>query len=53
MVVWTEEWQAKEREAEADIAPGRHGPVFSSGEEFLTALREIAGLGPGGDSTAD
>lgn len=49
---WTEEWQAKELEAEADIAAGRHGPVFSSGEEFLTALRELAGLGPGSDSTA-
>lgn len=43
-------WQAKEREMEADLAAGRHGPVFSSGAEFLAALREIAGLGPSSDS---
>ena len=49
---WTEEWQTKEQEAEADLAAGRRGPVFSSGEEFLAALREIASLEPSSDSTA-
>ena len=34
---WTPEWQAKEREADADIAAGR-GERFESDEEFLAAL---------------
>lgn len=40
---WTEEWQAGEREADADIKAGR-GTVYNSGEEFLASLdraREI------------
>ena len=49
---WTEEWQAREREMEADLAAGRHGPVFSSGTEFLATLREIAGLESSNDGTA-
>ena len=49
---WTDEWQAGEREMDADVAAGRHGPVFSSGADFLAALREIAGLEPSGDATA-
>ena len=49
---WTEEWQAAEREMEADVAEGRHGLVFSSGTEFLAALREVAGLEASSDSTA-
>ena len=36
---WTPEWQAKEREADEDIAAGR-GEFFESGEAFLQALRE-------------
>ncbi|MGH3320630.1 MAG: AbrB/MazE/SpoVT family DNA-binding domain-containing protein [Streptosporangiaceae bacterium] len=36
---WTEEWQAKEREADEDIAAGR-GRIFDSDEEFLAALEE-------------
>lgn len=38
---WTSEWQAGEREADADLAAGR-GETFDSGEEFLEALRERA-----------
>jgi hypothetical protein len=34
---WTREWQAKEREADADIAKGR-GTAFESDDEFLGAL---------------
>jgi hypothetical protein len=34
---WTEEWQAGEREADAQIAAGE-GSFFASGEEFLAAL---------------
>ena len=34
---WTPEWQAKEREADEDIAAGR-GDVYHSDEEFLAAL---------------
>jgi antitoxin PrlF len=34
---WTPEWQAKEREADADIAAGR-GRIYYSDEEFLAAL---------------
>ena len=35
---WTPEWQAKEREADEDIAAGRF-ERFESDEEFLAALR--------------
>lgn len=38
---WTPEWQAGEREADADIAAGRV-ETFASGEEFLDALKKIA-----------
>lgn len=38
---WTPEWQAGEREADADLAAGR-GETFSSGEEFLDELRARA-----------
>lgn len=38
---WTPEWQAGEREADADIAAGR-GETFESGEEFLEALGALA-----------
>lgn len=38
---WTAEWQAGEREADADEAAGR-GETFESGEEFVKALRSIA-----------
>lgn len=34
---WTPEWQAKEREADEDIAAGRD-KVYYSDEEFLAAL---------------
>ena len=34
---WTVEWQAGEREADADAAAGR-SETFSSGEEFIAAL---------------
>lgn len=34
---WTEEWQAKEREADADIAAGRV-TRYDPGEEFLASL---------------
>ncbi|MGI8553698.1 MAG: hypothetical protein ACR2PL_23355 [Dehalococcoidia bacterium] len=34
---WTPEWQAKEREADEEIAAGR-GAAYHSGEEFLAAL---------------
>lgn len=36
---WTAEWQAKEREADADIAAGR-GTFYDSPEAFLNALDE-------------
>lgn len=36
---WTPEWQAKEREADADIAAGRV-TYFDSDEAFLDALDE-------------
>ena len=39
---WTDEWQAGEQEIAEDRAAGRRGPVFSSGTEFLEALREVA-----------
>jgi AbrB family looped-hinge helix DNA binding protein len=35
---WTPEWQAGEREADADLAAGRR-VTFDSGEGFLEALR--------------
>ena len=38
---WTAEWQAGEREAEADRAAGRVESV-GSGEEFLGAVRAMA-----------
>jgi len=34
---WTEEWQAMEQEAEADLAAGRH-ETFDTMEEFLASL---------------
>ena len=36
---WTEEWQAGEREAEADIAAGRM-EFFGNAEEFLGSFDE-------------
>src|ERR1700691_5305950 len=38
---WTTEWQAGEREADADLAAGRI-ETFDSGEAFVTALRSSA-----------
>lgn len=35
---WTQSWQAKEREVEAEIAAGL-GTVYEDGEAFLDALR--------------
>ena len=35
---WTPEWQAGERQVDADIAAGVPGQVFSSDEDFLAAL---------------
>ena len=49
---WTEEWQAAEREIEDDLAADRRGPVFSSGAEFLAALREIANSESNSDGAA-
>lgn len=43
---WTPEWQAGEREADADLAAGRM-ETFASGEEFLEALRALAKPAPG------
>ncbi len=37
--IWTPEWQAKEREADASIAAGR-GRRFETSEEFLAWLEE-------------
>jgi hypothetical protein len=37
---WTEEWQAGEREAAADIATGRT-VAFHSTEEFLAHLDQL------------
>lgn len=42
---WTTEWQAGEREADADLAAGRI-ETFGSDEGFVTALRNSA-RGPG------
>jgi hypothetical protein len=36
---WTREWQAKEREADDDLAAGR-GTTYESDDEFLAALDE-------------
>jgi hypothetical protein len=36
---WTREWQAKEREADDDLAAGR-GTTFASDDELLAALGE-------------
>ena len=36
---WTREWQAKEREADDDVAAGR-GTTYESDDEFLAALDE-------------
>lgn len=36
---WTREWQAKEREADDDLAAGRT-TRYESDEDFLTALDE-------------
>jgi AbrB family looped-hinge helix DNA binding protein len=38
---WTPEWQAREREADADLAAGRV-ETFDSGEAFLDALDKLA-----------
>jgi bifunctional DNA-binding transcriptional regulator/antitoxin component of YhaV-PrlF toxin-antitoxin module len=38
---WTPEWQAKEREADEDIAAGRVRH-FESDEEFLASLKPVA-----------
>ena len=38
---WSPEWQAGEREAEADLAAGRV-EIFASGEAFVGALRSLA-----------
>lgn len=37
---WTDEWQQKEREADADISEGKM-EHFDSDEEFLAALERI------------
>ncbi len=39
---WTPEWQAKEAEADREIAEG--GGTVTSAEEFVAALAERAGL---------
>jgi AbrB family looped-hinge helix DNA binding protein len=38
---WESAWQTKEREADEDIARGEV-TYFSSGQEFLAALRELS-----------
>ena len=42
---WTPEWQAKEQEADREIAEGVSRAVLSS-EEFVAELAGIAGLSP-------
>lgn len=37
---WTPEWQAGEREADADIAAGR-GTIYLSTEEFIEHLKSL------------
>jgi hypothetical protein len=47
---WTREWQAKEREADDDLAAGR-GATYTSDEALLTALGErTKPLDPGAPS---
>jgi hypothetical protein len=43
---WTPEWQAKEREADEDIAAGRFERFYSD-EEFLAAMQPAAQAAPG------
>ena len=38
---WTPEWQAGEREADADRATGRSSPVYWTEEELEAALRAV------------
>ncbi|HEV2361633.1 MAG TPA: AbrB/MazE/SpoVT family DNA-binding domain-containing protein [Acidimicrobiales bacterium] len=42
---WSPEWQAGEREADADLAAGRV-ETFGSGEEFVDVLRSRAKTRP-------
>jgi len=42
---WTPEWQAGEREADAELAGG-HGEAFETGEDFLEALGALAKPAP-------
>ncbi|GAA1748509.1 AbrB/MazE/SpoVT family DNA-binding domain-containing protein [Luedemannella helvata] len=35
---WTPEWQAGERQVDAELAAGKPGQVFGSDEEFLATL---------------
>jgi bifunctional DNA-binding transcriptional regulator/antitoxin component of YhaV-PrlF toxin-antitoxin module len=37
---WTERWQAMEREADEDIAAGRH-TTYDSIDEFIAHLKEL------------
>jgi hypothetical protein len=39
---WTNEWQAKEREADENLAAG-HVTTFDTSEDFLAHLDRIAG----------
>jgi bifunctional DNA-binding transcriptional regulator/antitoxin component of YhaV-PrlF toxin-antitoxin module len=39
---WTAEWQAGERDADADKAARRRSRVFSSGKEFLEELAHLS-----------
>lgn len=39
---WTPEWQAKEQEADADIAAGRASGPFRTAEEFMRGLKRRA-----------
>lgn len=39
---WTPQWQAREREADEEIAAG-HTTYYESGEEFLAALDHETG----------
>ena len=47
---WTPEWQAGEREADADKAGGKV-ETFGSGEEFIGSLRSRAKRGRRSSST--
>lgn len=42
---WTPEWQAKEREADEDLARGEPGTVFETGEDFLAFLESAPARG--------